>query len=307
MTCTQNRHLGTVAAFDGVVQVALVAFPVGADDARDLLVAQTLDALHGLEVELDPETIVPVVDEAERVGAVSVHVTVAPGHPAVGHQNRDLVQALRRPGPEVPHRGGVAQVGPGVPLLGVDEVRKLVGVAHEEHRGVVADQIPVALLGVDLEGESAHIALGVRGAALAGHGREAQEAFALRSRLQGLRLRVAADIAGDAQRAVGAGTLGVDHALRNAFPVEVGVLLEELPVLDQQRTARAGGQAVLIVADRDAGGGGEGGSVCVGHGILLVVRFLDVGVACALLAVVDSGPERSDTAWTHVPRGWFDL
>ncbi len=56
----------------------------------------------------------------------------------------------------------------------------------------------------------------------------------------------------------------MDHALGDALAVEMGVLLEQLPVLDQQRPARAGGQAVLVVADRDAGGGGQGGALGVG-------------------------------------------
>jgi hypothetical protein len=39
--------------------------------------------------------------------------------------------------------------------------------------------------------------------------------------------------------------------------VEVGVLLEQLPVLDQQRSAPAGGQRVLIVCNRCAALGGQ--------------------------------------------------
>src|SRR3546814_13703232 len=37
----------------------------------------------------------------------------------------------------------------------------------------------------------------------------------------------------------------------------MGVLLEELPVLHQERSARAGGERVLVVGDRDAAGRGE--------------------------------------------------
>ena len=225
------------------------------------------------------------------MGPVAVHVPVALWHAPVGHQDGDLVQALRRLGPEVPHGDRISQIGPGVALLRVDEVRELVGVAHEEHRGVVSDQIPVAFPGVDLEREATHVALGVRGAAFAGHGGEAQEALALGPRLQGPCLRVSADVAGDAKRAAGPGSLGVHHALGNTLPVEVGVLLEKLPVLDQQRAARAGGQAILVVADGNAGGGGQGGSVWLGHGVLLVVRFLDVGASLARPTAQGGGPE----------------
>ena len=45
--------------------------------------------------------------------------------------------------------------------------------------------------------------------------------------------------------------------LGDALAVEMRVLFEELTILQQQRPARAGGQAVLVVGDRDAGGGGQ--------------------------------------------------
>jgi hypothetical protein len=48
----------------------------------------------------------------------------------------------------------------------------------------------------------------------------------------------------------------VDHPFRHALAVELRHLLEQLPILDQERPAQAGGDRVLVVADRDAGGGG---------------------------------------------------
>jgi hypothetical protein len=57
----------------------------------------------------------------------------------------------------------------------VDEVGELDGVLDEEHRDVVADEIPVALLGVELDREAAHVAGRVDAARAAGHGGEAGE------------------------------------------------------------------------------------------------------------------------------------
>ena len=74
---------------------------------------------------------------------------------------------------------GAAQVGARVALHGVVEVRELERVAQEEDRRVVADQVPVALLGVELDREAADVALGVGRAALAGHGGEADEEVGL--------------------------------------------------------------------------------------------------------------------------------
>src|SRR3546814_18984057 len=61
------------------------------------------------------------------------------------------------------------------PLLAADEVRKLHRIAHEEDRHVVADEIVIALVGVEFEREPAHVAPGVGAALLAGNGREACE------------------------------------------------------------------------------------------------------------------------------------
>ena len=53
------------------------------------------------------------------------------------------------------------QIGLGMALLGMDEVGELVRVPHEEHRRVVADQIPIAFLGVELDCEATHVAFGI--------------------------------------------------------------------------------------------------------------------------------------------------
>src|SRR4029450_1594393 len=57
---------------------------------------------------------------------------------------------------------GLRLFGPRITLLRADETRELVSVTDEEDRRVVANHVPVALLGVDLEREAAHVALGIR-------------------------------------------------------------------------------------------------------------------------------------------------
>jgi hypothetical protein len=49
----------------------------------------------------------------------------------------------------------------------------------------------------------------------------------------------------------------VDHAFGNPLAVEVGVLFEQLPVLNQERPARAGANRVLIIRYRCAVLGGQ--------------------------------------------------
>ena len=67
---------GEVPPFDALKEVALVAFPVLADDRRSLFIAQVTDPLLGEEVKLDPVPFVLPVDETEGVAAEAVHMAV---------------------------------------------------------------------------------------------------------------------------------------------------------------------------------------------------------------------------------------
>jgi predicted phosphoribosyltransferase len=51
----------------------------------------------------------------------------------------------------------------------------------------------------------------------------------------------------------------MEHSLGNALAVEMRHLLQQVKIAQQARPARAGRQAVLIVDDGIAGGGGQGG------------------------------------------------
>src|SRR5690606_25097023 len=142
-------------------------FAIPADDRSSLFVGQALDALLGLEVELAPHALALVVDQRIGVAAVAVHVPVAGGYAAIGKENRHLMQRFRAKRPEIPLHVHVAHVGFGIALLGMNELGELVRIAHEEDRRVVADQIPVAFLGVELDRKAANIAFSVGRAALA--------------------------------------------------------------------------------------------------------------------------------------------
>ena len=139
-------------------------------------------------------------------------------------------------------------------LLGrVDEVGELDRVLDEEHRDVVADQVPVALLGVELHREAAHVARQVGGPLVPGDGGEADEdGRALAGALE----QVGAGEVGQRlvvlEEPVRAVAAGVDHALGDALVVEVEDLLPEVGVLEERRARLADAQRVLIVADGNA-------------------------------------------------------
>src|SRR5690554_3279877 len=254
---------GEVLAFDGFVEVALGAFPVVGDDGGGLLVGEVPDALLGLEVEFDPVAPVIGTDEAVGVGAEAVHVTVAVRNAAVAHHYGDLVQCFRQTGPEIPVVVGAAHVGARVAFDSVVQVGKLQRVAEEEHRRVVADHVPVALLGVELQSKTADVAFRVRRTPLTGDGGEAGEqgsALAYPGEQRGL--GVPGAVMGDDELAEGARALGVHAALGNHLAVEMGELLQEPHVLQPHWPALASGGRVLVITDWCAGYGCQFWLIC---------------------------------------------
>ncbi len=255
-----------VAAVDGLDEIALMALAVLADEFSRLRVRQVLDALLAAQVELHPEALVGRVDEAERMASEAVHMAVGLRKSAIAHDDRDLVKCLGQQGPEVPVAVGVAQIAAWIALHRSVEVRELQWVAQEEHRRVVAHQVPVSLLGIELHGEAADVTLGVCGPAFAGDGREAHgdvRGFAdLREHFRPSELR---DVVGDRERAECRGPLSMHPPFGDDLPSEVRELLQVPDILQQDGAERACGHRVLVVDDRCAGCGGE-----LRHG-----RFLD--------------------------------
>lgn len=94
---------------------------------------------------------------------------------AVAKEVHELVDGLLVGREVVPEHGGIFQVGLRVALLRVDENRELGGVPEEEDRGVVEYPVPVAFVGVELEGKATGIARTVGGALLTTDSGEADE------------------------------------------------------------------------------------------------------------------------------------
>ena len=202
---------------------------------------------------LQPDFLSAGVDPAVGLGAVAVHVPPGPRDAAVAHQVGDLVRGLRGQGPEVPLHVVVAQPVVGAALLRADEVLELHRVLDEEHRGVVADQVVVALGGVELDREPARVPPGVGGSPLPRHGREPDDQPGRGAGLEHGRLGELADVVRHLEPAECAAALGVRLPLRDPLAVELGHLLDQVAVLEQDRATGADGQRVLVALDRDAG------------------------------------------------------
>jgi hypothetical protein len=150
---------------------------------------------------------------------------------ALTHEVSDLVRGFRVGRPEVPLHVVVAQARIGQALLTANEVWELHRVAYEEHGGVVADQVVVALIGIKLQREAAHVPPGVRTARLAGHGGEARQHLGLGALLEQRGFRVPRHILGGLEDTKRAGTLGVRLAFRHFLAIEVRHLLQKMHVV----------------------------------------------------------------------------
>ena len=84
-----------VAPLDGIEQIRLTGLPILPDGGGGLFIGVEAVALLGLEVELDPEALVGIVDKAEGVAAVAVHLPQALGDAAIAEQYGDLMQGFR--------------------------------------------------------------------------------------------------------------------------------------------------------------------------------------------------------------------
>ena len=260
-----DRSTTAPAALDRLPQVTTVVIAALAGDPVRVGLAEVAHALVGVEVVLDPVPDAGRVLPQERVAAVAVHVAPGRRDATVTHEVRDLVRRLGLEGPEVPLHVVIAHLVVGAPLLRMDEVLEVLRVAHEEDRRVVADEVVVALFGVELQREAARVTPGVRGAQLAGHRREPGDRLGFPARLEHSRLGELRDIVGGLEEPERAAALGVYDPLRHALPVELGHLLDEVVVLQQDRAAIAEGQRVVVAGDRDAGVGCGRGHRGFGH------------------------------------------
>ncbi len=247
--------LGIRAGLDRLPQVAAVEVRIGAGDLHGLVPHERVRPGDGLPVELAEDALAVGVHQPKRVHAEALHHAIAPRNRAIGHRPHEHVGRLRHERYEVPEgvvrgrrlRHGEVRLG----LGRMDQIRELDRVLNEEDGHVVSDEVPVALLGVELDGEAADVARGVGRPALADDGREAHEdGRSLADLGEGRRLRVLGDVGGALEVAVRGRAARVDDALGDALVVEVHHLLAEDEVLEQRRPAHADLGRALVVRDR---------------------------------------------------------
>ncbi|VTZ63650.1 conserved hypothetical protein [Sinorhizobium medicae] len=246
-----------VAGLDGLPHIAPVEVRIGAVDLHGLVPDHGLQPELRLPVELDEGGLVLGVDEAEGVHAEPFHEPEGSRNRPVGHDPHDHVHAFRCQADEVPEivMGGLRlrKLPVRLGFYRMYHVGKLDRILDEEDRNIVADQVPIALLGVDLDREATHVAGEIEGALASGDRREPHEGGGSLARaLEQVRPGVGGKRLVGLEKAVNAITASMHDALGNSFMVEVEDLLAKMKILDERGATLAGSQAVLIVGDRAA-------------------------------------------------------
>lgn len=213
-------------------------------------------------MELDERALALVIEKAEAVDAETFDHAQGARDGAVAHGPHHHMHRFWRERDEIPERvvraGGLREAAVRFHLHRVDQVGELHRVLDEEHGDVVAHQIPVAFLGVELHRKSAYIARRIhRAGAPCDGGKTREQRCLLADFGKDLRSGVLAQRLGQLEVAVRSATARMHDALGNALVIEVGDLLAQDEVFQQRRPAWGGAQRVLVVANRNALVGGQ--------------------------------------------------
>lgn len=240
-----------VALGNVLEQVLLGVVWVGTSQFGSLFVGQALVALVRDHVHLDVMPVAVLCRPLVSVAGVTVHLSVRGRGTTVGEQDDNLVDRLWVVTQVVPEHVGVLQVGLWVSLLGVDKVREFGWVSDEENRGVVVHPVQVTFLGVELGGEASWVSGGVGRTRLTTDGGESSEGSGLLTNvLEHLGGTDVGDVVSHLKDTVGTRALGVDNSLWNSLSVKVSKRVNEVEVLQEQRTVLADSLGSKRLRDR---------------------------------------------------------
>jgi hypothetical protein len=189
-----HRPARKLSCLDSAEQSRLERFAGLSDQRFRFTIGMEFVPLPGLEMEFYPVALARRIDQGIGMASVPVMCIGEIGRP------RSDIGWCRLSG-DSDQKSQIAVGDRILELLRMDEVRKLISIPDEEHRSVVADHVPVAFVGIKLQRKTAHVALGVRRAELAGNGRIPRQHVRLGAGLQTFRLGVFRDVAGNRQRA----------------------------------------------------------------------------------------------------------
>src|SRR5712671_6117948 len=210
-----------------------MALPILCHNRSSSLVREIFNPLLCAEVELHPGALVLGIDHREGVTSEEMHIPEGLWNSAVGHDDCDLVERFRKKTPEVPVILSAPKTGAGVAFDSVVEVREAQRIAEKEDRSIVSDDVPISVLGVELESSPADIAFRIGCPAFPGDGRKAHEHRCLLSNLRknGC-LGVLCDVVRRRESSMRPPAFGMHPALRNDLTIKVCELLDQPDVLE---------------------------------------------------------------------------
>jgi hypothetical protein len=208
-------------------------------------------------VEFDEAGLPLGVDEPEGVNPEPFHHGKTARQGAITHHPHEHVGAFRRQRDEIPE--GIVSGGRlrnfivWLRLHGVDQVGEFDSILDEEHRHVVADQVPHSFVGVELDREAADVSSAVGRPAGARDSRETDEDGRLSRRIgQQSGLRQVGQVLVDLKYPVRCGAACVHDALGDVLMIEVGDFFAEMKILHKRRAAASGLERILVVGNLDA-------------------------------------------------------
>ncbi len=279
--------LREIAAIDRFPQVAAMEIGIGTGDLDRLVPGGALQTQHGLPVKLDEAAFAVGIDQAEGVNAETFNHPQRARDGAVRHRPHDHVHAFGHQAHEIPEgivrTGGLRIAAVGLHLHAMDEIGELDRVLDEEHRDVVAHQIPIAFVGVELDGKAAHVARRIDAARAPGDGREPDEHRAgVAFFLEQASASPFGDRAGHFEGAVRTRAARMDDPLGDAFVIEVEDLFAQHKVFEQGRPPLASPQRVLVIGDAVTVVVGQMGPACtviaIGRNILMQFTGIAFGL-----------------------------
>src|SRR5450756_693261 len=183
---------------------------------------------------------------------------------AIRHDPHHRMHGFRRERNEIPERvvrgRRLWKAAVGFHLYGMDEVGEFDGILDEENWDVVTDQVPVAFLGVKLDGKPAYVTRGIDRTRAACDGRYASKYGRLLTYLGeypggGVLLQRG----GQLEASMHARRSRVNDTLGNTLVIEMRDFFAKDEILQKRRAVRIGPERVLIIEKRDALVRGERG------------------------------------------------
>mmetsp|Transcript_13876 Transcript_13876/g.28436 ORF Transcript_13876/g.28436 Transcript_13876/m.28436 type:complete len:222 (+) Transcript_13876:1148-1813(+) len=191
------------------------------------------------------------VDHAESMHSTALHVSVILWNSLVVEKEGKHMAALWMMREEIPHPPPLLVLRSGVWFERVNHVWKLNSIANEEDREIVAYKIPVPFARVEFHRKSSWISQRLWRMTRVHHGGKPDSHRRLHPDLaEHVCVGQVSDIMRDSENTLCGGPASVYHTFWDPFPVEICKLLDQMIVLQQNRTTRTHRQRVLVIRNR---------------------------------------------------------